>query len=50
MSNTAEEHEHTLVTRVVVLQKHGVPYEVERTFCFGCRKVLSERPLKRIAA
>jgi hypothetical protein len=45
-----EKHEHTLVTRVVLLQKHGVPYEVERTFCFGCREVLSERPLKRLAA
>lgn len=46
----ADKHEHTLVTRVVVLQRHGVPYEVERTFCFGCRAVLSERPLKRLAA
>ncbi len=45
-----EKHEHTLVRRVVVLQRHGVPYEVERTFCFGCREVLSERPLKRLAA
>jgi hypothetical protein len=43
-------HEHTLVTRVVLLQKHGVPYEVERSFCFSCRRVLSERPLKRTAA
>ncbi len=45
-----EKHEHTLVRRVVVRQRHGVPYEVERTFCFGCREVLAERPLKRIAA
>jgi len=45
-----EPHEHTPVTRVVLLQQHGVPYEVERTFCFSCRRVLSERPLKRTAA
>ncbi|MFL5900102.1 MAG: hypothetical protein ACJ75S_02740 [Solirubrobacterales bacterium] len=43
-------HEHTPVTTVVLLQRNGVPYEVERTFCFGCREVLSERPVKRTAA
>jgi hypothetical protein len=45
-----DNHEHTLVREVVVLQRHGVPYEVERTVCFGCRAVLAERPLKRLAA
>jgi hypothetical protein len=43
-------HEHTPVTAVVLLQRDGVPYEVERTFCFSCREVLSERPVKRTAA
>jgi hypothetical protein len=43
-------HEHTPVTTVVLLQRNGVPYEVERTFCFSCRKVLAERPVKRTAA
>ena len=50
MRIVSDKHEHTLVQQVVVLQKHGVPYEVERTFCFGCREVLAERPLKRLAA
>jgi hypothetical protein len=45
-----DKHEHTPVRQVVVVQKHGVPYEVERTFCFGCRELLGERPLKRLAA
>jgi hypothetical protein len=43
-------HEHTPVTTVVLLQRNGVPYEVERTFCFSCREVLAERPVKRTAA
>lgn len=50
MGIVTDKHEHTLVRQVVVLQRHGVPYEVERTFCFGCREMLSERPLKRLAA
>jgi len=43
-------HEHTPVTTVVLLQRNGIPYEVERTFCFSCREVLEERPVKRTAA
>jgi hypothetical protein len=43
-------HEHTPVTTIVLLQRNGVPYEVERTFCFSCREVLAERPVKRTAA
>ncbi len=43
-------HRHTTVTRIVVLQRHGVPYEVERTICFECRQVLAERPVRRLAA
>jgi hypothetical protein len=38
------------VTRIVLLQRNGVPYEVERTFCFSCREILEERPVKRTAA
>ena len=43
-------HEHTPVTTVVLLQRNGIPYEVERTFCFSCREVLEEKPVKRTAA
>ena len=32
------------------VQRDGVPYEVEQTVCTICRRVLSERELKRAAA
>jgi len=43
-------HTHNAVRRHVLLQRLGVPYEVERTVCTECRHVLEERPLKRAAA
>jgi NMD protein affecting ribosome stability and mRNA decay len=43
-------HDHRKVTVRIVSQREGVPYEVERTVCAECRKVLSERPLRRAAA
>jgi hypothetical protein len=43
-------HRHTAVTRHVVRQREGVPYEFERVQCTGCRRVLDERPVRRAAA
>jgi NMD protein affecting ribosome stability and mRNA decay len=43
-------HAHTAVRTFVLTQRLGVPYEVERTVCTECRRVLEERPLKRAAA
>ena len=43
-------HTHNAVRTHVLLQRLGVPYEVERTVCTECRHVLEERPLKRAAA
>ncbi len=43
-------HTHTAVRTHVLLQRFGIPYEVERTVCTECRHVLEERPLKRAAA
>jgi hypothetical protein len=43
-------HTHTAVRTYVLSQKLGVPYEVERTVCAECRRLLDERPLKRAAA
>jgi len=34
----------------VVLQRAGVPYEVERQVCADCNRVLDEKPVKRTAA
>jgi hypothetical protein len=38
------------VRRYVLLQRLGIPYEVERTVCSECERVLDERALKRAAA
>jgi hypothetical protein len=43
-------HRHTSVRTYVLLQRLGVPYEIERTVCSECRRVLDERRLKRAAA
>jgi len=43
-------HRHTGVRTYVLLQRLGIPYEVERTVCSECRRVLDERRLKRAAA
>jgi hypothetical protein len=43
-------HQHVAKRVHVVLQRAGVPYEVERQVCTGCSHVLVERQLKRTAA
>ena len=55
MSNTftlrrKRSHTHRAIRTHVLLQRLGIPYEVERTVCTECRHVLEERPLKRAAA
>jgi NMD protein affecting ribosome stability and mRNA decay len=51
-SRAADErrHEHTAVTTHLLQSRAGVPYQVERTVCAACRRVLEERPLRRAAA
>jgi hypothetical protein len=49
-SNRKRLHRHTGVRTYVLLQRLGVPYEVERTVCSECSQVLDERPVKRAAA
>lgn len=43
-------HHHRAVVTHALRQRDGIPYEVERTVCADCRRVLDERPLKRAAA
>jgi len=43
-------HRHARVTTVFVGQRGGIPYELERTTCSVCKRVLAERPLRRTAA
>lgn len=46
----ARDHKHTVVVIHALRQLAGVPYEVERTVCTACRRVLDERQLRRAAA
>lgn len=41
---------HKAVVTHALRQRLGVPYEVERTVCSDCRRVLGERTLRRAAA
>jgi NMD protein affecting ribosome stability and mRNA decay len=43
-------HEHVAKRVHVLLQKAGVPYEIERQVCEACARVLDEKPVKRAAA
>jgi hypothetical protein len=43
-------HRHARVTTLFVGQRGGIPYELERTTCSVCHRVLDERPLRRAAA
>jgi NMD protein affecting ribosome stability and mRNA decay len=43
-------HTHTAVKTRSIRQRSGIPYEVERSICTDCRRVLEERPVKRAAA
>ena len=46
---TPSNHQHTAVTTHVLRQRQGVPYELERTVCRDCKKLLSERQVRRAA-
>jgi hypothetical protein len=43
-------HRHTAVNKHVVVQRAGVPYELERVVCRECARVLSERRVGRTIA
>jgi hypothetical protein len=43
-------HEHVAKRVHVLLQRAGVPYEIERQVCTACSRVLDEKPVKRAAA
>ncbi|HEY3206386.1 MAG TPA: hypothetical protein VGJ58_05495 [Gaiellaceae bacterium] len=43
-------HKHRAVTTIAIRQRSGVPYEVERTICASCRRLLDEKPVRRAAA
>ena len=43
-------HEHVAKRVHVLLQRAGVPYEMEQQVCTSCSRVLDEKPVKRAAA
>jgi hypothetical protein len=43
-------HEHVAKRVHVLMQRAGVPYEMEQQVCTSCRRVLDEKPVKRAAA
>jgi hypothetical protein len=43
-------HEHVAKRVHVLMQRSGIPYEMERQVCTSCRRVLDEKPVKRAAA
>jgi len=43
-------HRHAAERVHVVVQRGGVPYEIEQLVCRDCRAIIEERPLKRTAA
>lgn len=49
-ASPAQKHKHTSVTVHAIGRLSGVPYEVERTVCSSCHRVLDEKPLRRAAA
>jgi len=43
-------HRHRAVSTHVVVQRAGIPFELERMICSECARVLTERRLRRAAA
>ena len=43
-------HRHDPLSVYVLVQRDGIPWEMERTVCRQCEQVLAERPLRRAAA
>jgi hypothetical protein len=43
-------HEHEAATVHVIVQKAGIPYEIEQQVCLACHAVLDETRVKRAAA
>lgn len=43
-------HEHVAKRVHVVIQRAGIPYEIEQQVCSDCARVLDEKPVKRATA
>ncbi len=43
-------HRHEPQSIYVLVQRDGIPWEIQQTVCRHCEQVLSEQPLRRAAA
>jgi len=43
-------HEHVTKSVHVLMQRSGVPYEIEQQVCTSCARILDEKPVRRAAA
>lgn len=50
MQQPTKVHEHVAKRVHLVVQRGGVPYEIEQQVCEACARVLDEKPLKRATA
>jgi len=50
MRHPTKVHEHVAKRVHVLMQRAGVPYEIEQQVCMSCARVLDEKPVKRTAA
>ena len=50
MRQPTQLHEHVAKRVHVIMQRAGVPYEIEQQVCTSCARVLDEKPGKRAAA
>jgi hypothetical protein len=50
MRQPTQVHEHVAKSVHVLIQRSGVPYEIERQVCSACARVLDEKPVRRAAA
>jgi NMD protein affecting ribosome stability and mRNA decay len=49
-TSTAPVHRHVAKRVHVLLQKAGIPYEMEQQVCEACARILDEKTVKRAAA
>ena len=50
MRHPTKVHEHVAKRVHVLMQRAGVPYEIEQQVCADCSRVLDEKPVKRATA
>jgi hypothetical protein len=50
LRHSPKAHQHVAKRIHVLLQRAGIPYEIEQQVCESCARVLDEKPVKRTTA